>query len=84
MTATIFQIICLNSHKSNIHQSDWSRFDQENFTVDYFSVDLEHFLKVDELNAGNSTKICLDKINMLLDTYATLKIINKYKLKIKC
>ena len=71
-------------NKSNIYQSDWSRFDQENFTVDYFSVDLEDLLKVDELNAGNSTKICLDKINMLLDTYAPLKIINKYKLKIKC
>ena len=40
-------------------------------------------MKIDELNAENSTKICLDKINMLIDTYAPLKRINKYKLKFK-
>ena len=40
-------------------------------------------MKIDELNANNSTKICLDKINMLIDTYAPLKRINKYKLKFK-
>ena len=40
-------------------------------------------LKIDELNADNSTKIYLDKINMLLDTYAPLKKILKYKLKFK-
>ena len=38
-------------------------------------------LKIDELNADNSTRMYLDKINMLLDTYAPLKRINKYKLK---
>ena len=40
-------------------------------------------MKIDELNADNSIKIYLDKINMLLDTYAPLKRINKYKLKFK-
>ena len=40
-------------------------------------------MKIDDLNADNSTKIYLDKINMLLDTYAPLKRINKYKLKLK-
>ena len=40
-------------------------------------------LKIDELKAKNSTKIFLGKINMLLDTYALLKKINKYKLKFK-
>ena len=45
--------------------------------LDYFSVDWEYLLKIDDLNADDSTKICLDKINMLLDTYAPLKrIIN--------
>ena len=38
-------------------------------------------LKNDELNADNSTKIYLDKINLLLDIYTPLKTINKYKLK---
>ena len=53
------------------------------FILDYFSVGWEDLLKIDELNADNSTKMYLDKINMLLDTYASLKRINKYKLKFK-
>ena len=40
-------------------------------------------LKIDELSVDNSIKIYLDKINMLLDTYAPLKRINNYKLKFK-
>ena len=40
-------------------------------------------MKIDELNADNSTKMYLDQINMLLDTYAPLKRISKYKLKFK-
>ena len=40
-------------------------------------------LKIDDLNADNSTKIYLGKINMPLDTYAPLKRINRYKLKFK-
>ena len=63
----------ISANKSNIYERDWSKFDQENFILDYFSVDWEDLLKIDELNVGNSTKIYLDKINMLLDTYAPLK-----------
>ena len=40
-------------------------------------------MKIDELNADNSTTMYLNKINKLLDTYALLKRINKYKLKFK-
>ena len=40
-------------------------------------------MKIDELNADDSTTMYLDNINMLLDTYAPLKRINKYKLKFK-
>ena len=40
-------------------------------------------MKTDKLNADNSTEIHLDKINILLDTYAPLKRINKYELKFK-
>ena len=70
-------------NKSKIYERDWSKFDRENFILDYFSVEWEDLLKIDELNADNSTKMYLDKINMLLDTYAPLKRINKYKLKFK-
>ena len=68
-------------NKSNIYEWDWSKFDRENIILDYFSVDWEDFLKIDDLNVDNSTKINLDKINMLLDTYPPLKKINKCKLK---
>ena len=73
----------ISGNKSNIYERDWSKFDRENFILDYFSVEWEDLLKIDELKADNSTKIYLDKINMLFDTYAPLKIINKYKLKFK-
>ena len=70
-------------NKSNIYERDWSKFDQENFILDYFFVDWEDLLKTDDLNADNSTKIYLGKINMLLDIYVPLKRINKHKLKFK-
>ena len=40
-------------------------------------------LKIDKLNAGNSTKMYLDMINILLDIYPAPKRINKYTLKFK-
>ena len=60
-------------NKSNIYERDWSKFDQENFILDY-SVDWEDLLKIDELKADNSTKIYVDKINMLLDTGIELTV----------
>ena len=44
-------------------------------------VDWEDLLKTDKLNAENSTRMYLDKTNMLLDTYTPLKRIGKYMLK---
>ena len=70
-------------NKSKICERNWSKFDGENFVLDYSSVEWEDLLKTDELNADNSTKMYLDQINMLLDTYAPLKRISKYKLKFK-
>ena len=63
----------ISGNKSNIYERDWSKFDQENFIIDYFSADWVDLLKIDELNADNSTIIYLDKINILLDSYAPLK-----------
>ena len=58
--------------KSNIYKQDWQKFDREKFILDYFSVDWKDLLKTDELNVDNSTRMYLDKINMLLDIYAPL------------
>ena len=60
------------SNKSNIYDKDWSKFDQEHFILDYFSIDWEDLLKIDELNVDNSTQLCLEEINILLDTYQCL------------
>ena len=67
----------ISGNKSNIYERDWSKFGQENSVLDYFSVDLEDLLKINEFNVRNSTKIYLDKINLLLDSYAPLIKINK-------
>ena len=71
----------ISDKKSNIYERDWTKFDQKNFVLDYLSVDWEDLLKIDEFNADNSTKIYLQKINMLLDTYSALRKTDKYKLK---
>ena len=52
-------------NKSNIYERDWSKFDRENFILDYFSVDWEDLLKIDELHADNLTKTFLDKILLI-------------------
>ena len=69
------------SNKGNIYEGDCSKFDRENFILDYFSIEWEDLLKTDELNVDNSIQTYLEKINNLLDTYAPLKRIDKYKLR---
>ena len=34
-------------NKPNIYERDWSKFDQDNLILDYFSVDWEDLLKID-------------------------------------
>ena len=63
----------ISGNEFNIYERDWSKFGRENFILDCFSFDWEHLLKIDELNADNSTKKFLDKMNTLLRTYAPLK-----------
>ena len=60
-------------NKSNIYERDWSKCDRETFILNYFSVDWDNLLKTDELNAENSARMYLDKINMFLDIYAPLE-----------
>ena len=71
------------SNKSNIYERDWSNFDQENFILDYFSIDWNETLKIEEQNIDYSNEIFLNKINELVDNFAPYKITNKYKLKFK-
>ena len=71
------------SNKANIFERDWSNFDQENFILDYFSIDWDVALKLDEQNVNYSTESFLNKINSLLSNYTPLKKIYMYKLKFR-
>ena len=62
-----------SNNKSNIYERDWWIFYRQNFIIDYFSVDWDDLLKIDELNGNNSIQIYLNKIKMLLNTSALLK-----------
>ena len=73
----------ISGNKSNICKRVWLKFDRETFILGYFFVDRVNLWKIVELNAEKSSKVCLDKISMLLDTSAPLKRINVYKLKFK-
>ena len=68
----------VSGNKSNTYERDWLKFDQEKFILDYFPVDWKDLLKIGELNADNLIQMYLGKINMLLDTYALFKRMNKW------
>ena len=60
------------SNKANIFKRDWSNFDQKNFILDYFSIDWNVALKLDEQNVDYSTESFLNKINSILSNYVPL------------
>ena len=43
------------STKMNIFERDWSKFDQENFIVDYLSIDWEDLIKSNNENVDQSS-----------------------------
>ena len=69
--------------KSNNYERDCSRFDQENFVLDYFSVEWDNVLISSNINTEKFYKTFLEKFESLLDTYAPLKRLNKLKFKDK-
>ena len=69
--------------KSNIYERDWSKFVQQNFVLDYFDKDWSDVLQLDQQDVNLSINSFLDKMNSILDEHASLKHVNKYKLKFK-
>ena len=67
----------------NKYEIDWSRFGQENFVLDYFSVDWDNVLLTSNMNIDVLYKTFLEKTKPLLDNYAPLKKISKNKLTFK-
>ena len=61
----------ITGNKSNINERGWSKFHRENFILHYFSVEWEDLLKIDELNAENSTKILRSIYFATFDSYVS-------------
>ena len=51
--------------------------------LDYFNIDWPNILKLDEKNINSVTNNFLDTINFVLNKYAPLKTVKKYKLRFK-
>ena len=60
-------------NKASVFARDWSNFDQEKFILDYFSIDCDVALKLDEQNVNYPTESFFNKINSLLSNYVPLK-----------
>ena len=61
------------SNKSNVFERDWSKFDQENFILDYFDIDWSNLLNLNEENVSLSTNNFLSAMNSLLIGMLLLK-----------
>ena len=69
--------------KSNIFERDWSKFDKENFILDFFSVDWKQTINIETNDVNKSFQSFIENMNLLLDKYAPYKKISKYKLRFK-
>ena len=69
--------------RSNNYERNRSRFNQENFVLDHFSIEWDNVLLLSNTNTEKSYKTFLEKFESLLDIYAPLKRISKNKLKFK-
>ena len=69
--------------KSNVFERDWSNFDQQNFVLDFFSIDWKHNLNLENKDINGSFTSFLDTMNQILDRYAPYKKLSKYQLKFK-
>ena len=69
--------------KSNIFERDWSKFNREEFILDYFAIDWPHILKLQNNDTNTSFQNFFDSMNRILNKHAPSKRLSKYKLKFK-
>ena len=70
------------SNKSNTYEREWSNFVQENFILDYFSVNWNSIIN-DDKNVNLSFNNFFKKINAILDNHAPLGKVTKKKLRFR-
>ena len=68
------------SNKSNYFERHWSNFNQENFVLDYFSVNWKKLTKYD---VNHSLQGLFDSVNHLLKIYASYKKVKNMDLNSK-
>ena len=74
---------CFEFNKSNILERDLSKFNKENFILDYFDKNWSEILQLDQHNVNLSMDSYLDHRNAILDIHARYKNVKKYKLRFK-
>ena len=70
-------------NRSNIFERDWSKFNKENFILDYFEKNWSDVLQLDQQNVDLSIESFLNNMNSILDSNAPFKRVSKYKLRFK-
>ena len=71
------------SSKSNYFERNWSKFNQDNFILDYFSVNWKNTINLQKNDVDHSLQSFFDSANDLLKIHAPYKKVKKYKLKFK-
>ena len=65
------------SSKSNYFEHDWSNFNQQNFILDYFSVNWKNVINLEKNDVNHSLQSFFDSVNDLLKRHASYKRIKK-------
>ena len=72
-----------SSTKLKIFEREMPKFNQEDFILDYLSVDWENFIESNNRNVDQSSVSFLTKLNSILDLFVPLKKISKQKLQFR-
>ena len=67
--------------KHNKFKRNWSKFDQENFVLDFLEINWENTLELNKQNVNTSFDNFYNSINNLLDKYAPLKKLTKKQIR---
>ena len=70
-------------NKSKILEKDWSKFNKQNFILDYIEKNWSEILELDQHNVNLSMDFYFDHINAVSDIHVPYKKVNKYKLRFK-
>ena len=71
------------SNKSSYFEHDWSNFNQENFILDYFSVNRKNIINLQKNDVNHSLQSFFDSMNDLLKIHAPYKKLKNINLNSK-